>query len=141
MARKDARDTGHARGFSDIIGIVLIALALLLLVAELSFDRLDVAANRLPPNEPIHNWIGTFGAWSANGFFKLFGVAAFVLPLLMFVFGLSYLFEFFGYLKRRWTWAAVLFVCCVGLLDLYTSRGLLDKLAKNPKLPNAALLE
>lgn len=141
MARKDARDTAHARGFSDIIGIVLIALALLLLVAELSFDRLDVAANRVPPNETVHNWIGTFGAWSANGFFKLFGVAAFVLPLLMFIFGLSYLFEFFGYLKRRWAWAAVLFVCCVGLLDLYTSRGLLDKLAKNPKLPNAALLE
>jgi len=141
MARKDARDTAHARGFSDIIGIVLMALALLLLVAELSFDRLDVAANRVPPNETVHNWIGTFGAWSANGFFKLFGVAAFVLPLLMFVFGLSYLFEFFGYLKRRWAWAAVLFVCCVGLLDLYTSKGLLDRLATNPKLPNAALLE
>jgi len=50
MARKDSRSAAHARGFSDIIGIALMALALLLLVAQLTFHPHDVAANRVPPN-------------------------------------------------------------------------------------------
>src|SRR5437763_6468482 len=142
MARKaDSQSAVHARGFSDIIGITLMALALLLLVAQLTFHPHDVAANRVPPNETIHNWIGAFGAWAANGFFQLFGAGAFVLPILMVLFGVGYLFEFFSYLKRRWPWAVVAFICCIGFLDLYTNRGLLDKLATNPRLAEGAFLE
>src|SRR3954471_18083722 len=105
MARKALQSPAHARGFSDVIGIALMALALLLLVAQLTFHPHDVAENRVPPNETMHNWIGFFGAWTANGFFRLFGAGAFVLPLLMVLFALGYLFESFGYLKRRWPWA------------------------------------
>ena len=53
MARKDSQSAVHARGFSDIIGITLMALALLLLVAQLTFHPHDVSANRVPPNETI----------------------------------------------------------------------------------------
>src|SRR5262245_27996689 len=96
MARKDSAKVvrEQPRGFSDIIVIVLIALALLLLVAQLSFDSRDVQANRVPPNETTHNWIGAAGAFGANGFFLLFGAGAFVLPMLLLLFGLGYLFEF-----------------------------------------------
>src|SRR5947207_12480451 len=111
MARKDSHSAVHARGFSDIICIALMPLALLLLVAQLTFHPHDVADNRVPPNETIHNWIGAFGAWLANGFFGLFGAGAFALPILMALFGTGYLFEFFAYLKRRWPWAVVAFIC------------------------------
>jgi len=94
MARKETHSAAHARGFSDIIGITLMALALLLLVAQLTFHPHDVASNRVPPNETIHNWIGAFGAWTANGLFRLFGAGAFVLPILMVLFGVGYMFEF-----------------------------------------------
>jgi len=141
MARKETHSAVHARGFSDIIGITLMALALLLLVAQLTFHPHDVAANRVPPNETIHNWIGAFGAWTANGFFRLFGAGAFALPILMMVIGVGYLFEFFSYLKRRWGWAVVAFICCIGFLDLYTNQGLLDRLAANPKLVDSGFLE
>ena len=141
MARKDSQKSAHARGYSDIIGIALMALALLLFVAQLTFHPRDVASNQVPPNESIHNWIGTFGAWTANGFFRLFGAGAFALPVLLVVIGLGHLFEFFSYLKRRWAWALVAFVCCIGFLDLCTDRALLDRLAMNPKLAEGGFLE
>src|SRR5205085_5731330 len=98
MARKETKSAVHARGFSDIIGIALMALALLLLVAQLTFHPHDVAQNRVPTNETVHNWIGSFGAWTAHAFFMLFGAGAFVLPVLMVLFGLGSLFESLGYL-------------------------------------------
>src|SRR4051812_33391309 len=141
MARKDSHSADHARGFSDIIGITLTALALLLLVAQLTFHPHDVSSNRVPPNETIHNWIGSFGAWTANGFFQLFGAGAFALPVLMVAIGIGYLFEFLSHLKRRWAWGLVAFICCIGFLDLYTDRVLLDRLAANPRLVANGFLE
>src|SRR5688500_4873431 len=108
MARKDAQKAGP-RGLSDVIGIVLLALGLLLLVAQLSYDPHDLPANRYPPNQTPHNWIGKAGAAGAYGLFWAFGAGAFVLPFVLLVFGVGYLVELFGYLKRRWAWAGVLF--------------------------------
>ena len=119
MARKESQAPVPHRGFSDIIGIILIAAALLLLVAQLSFESSDVAFNKVPPNKMAHNWIGQAGALGASGLFFLFGAGAFVLPILLLLFGLGYLFEFLAYLKRRWAWAAVLFFTCLGAADLY----------------------
>ena len=66
MARKAASNSGTHRGFADIVGVVLLASALLLLVAQLSFDRNDLSINRDPPNKPAHNWIGPLGAQTAG---------------------------------------------------------------------------
>ena len=120
MSRKASADS--ANGFGDIIGVALLAAALLLLVAQLSFDRCDLASLCNPPNKPVHNWIGPFGAHFAHGFFVLFGVAAYLFPLLFAVFGMAYLFNFLGYLaqRSRWSvlWATVLVLSLTGLLHL-----------------------
>ncbi len=129
MARKATANHAPHRGLSDVIGIVLMAAGLLLMVAQLSFDPNDVASNRFPPNETVHNWIGSYGAGVSNIFFFLFGAGAFVLPLILIIFGLGYLFEFFAYLKRRWFWALLLFVSCLGLLGTYSGR--LGNVTKN----------
>ena len=137
MARKETKKLappGH-RGASDIIGLVLLAAALLLLLAQVSFDRYDVNSNRVPPNQTAHNWIGGIGAWGANFLFQLFGAGAFVLPLLLLIFGLGYLFEFFSYLRRRWAWAAGLFLTCLGFFDLYSTS--LETLRRNINAPGA----
>jgi S-DNA-T family DNA segregation ATPase FtsK/SpoIIIE len=135
MARKDSAKPAPQRGFSDIIGIVLISAALLLLVAQISFDRYDLAANRIPSNETPHNWIGSAGAHMANLLFRLFGAGAFVLPVLLLLFGLGHLFEFLGYLKRRWAWAAVLFLTCLGFFHLYSAS--FETLRVNLNAPSA----
>ena len=67
-------------------------------------DPRDVPANGLPTNDPVHNWIGSFGAWMAYGFLLWFGAAAFVLPVLTLFLGLGCFFEAFAYLRRRWPW-------------------------------------
>src|SRR6266850_683542 len=120
MARKESTDSTSARGFNDIIGVVLIAGALLLMVSLFSFDRYDLATNIVPPNKNTHNWIGPIGAWTANLLFKAFGATVYLLPMILLAFGLGYLFQGLNYLRTRWVWAALLFVCCMGLLDLYS---------------------
>ena len=129
MARKASANSESSRGFNDIIGVVLMCFAVLLLVALLSYHPRDVSANAVPPNPSVHNWIGPFGAWMAYGCFLSVGAAAFVLPVLLFFVGLGCFFDSFAYLRRRWVWALVLLICCMGLLDVY--RHYLGNLERN----------
>jgi len=119
MARKASANSESSRGFNDIIGVVLMAFALLLLVSLFSYHPRDISANVLPPNPSIHNWVGPFGAWLACFCFRWGGAAAYLVPVLLFLVGLGCFFDSFAYLRRRWLWEVVLFLCCMGLLDLY----------------------
>jgi len=120
MSRKTP--AGQGNGLNDVIGVALLAVALLLLVAQFSFDRYDLEFIRTPPNKPIHNWIGPFGAHVAYASFFLLGLGAFVLPFLLAAFGLGYLFNFLGYLreKRLWSaiWGFVMMLSLCGLLHI-----------------------
>src|SRR5947207_9291588 len=98
MARKASADSDSAHGFNDIIGVALLAAALLLLVAQLSFDRYDLAGTRIPPNKPAHNWIGPLGAQMAFAAFFVCGFSGYMLPLLLAFFGLACWFEPLSYL-------------------------------------------
>jgi DNA segregation ATPase FtsK/SpoIIIE, S-DNA-T family len=135
MARKDSAKAGSHRGFSDIAGFVALGIGLLLLLAQVSFDANDVARNRVPPNPTVHNWIGSAGAYIADRLFFMFGAAAFVIPIYCFAYGLSNLVEVLGYLRRRKTWALILFVSLVGLFDLYSSS--FETLRRNINAPTA----
>src|SRR5690349_14484643 len=88
MSRKTTANTHH--GINDLIGFGLLALGLLLLVAQLSFDRYDLAFIRPPGNNPVHNWIGPFGAYCAYGLFFAFGAGSYIVSLLMLFFGFAY---------------------------------------------------
>ena len=137
MARKTSPGEVHARGFGDIIGIVLIAVSVLMLVALFSYDPKDVPANTTDLNETPHNWIGQVGAWLAFALYNVFGAGAYVLPILLFCFGLSYLFQLMAYLHRRWVWAALLLFCCMGLLDLNSKVNLLARWQLNHNATSA----
>ncbi|MFO1476076.1 MAG: DNA translocase FtsK [Verrucomicrobiota bacterium] len=121
MARKASIDSG-SRGIDDIIGLALIAVALLLLIAQLSFDRNDLAAVTTAANKATHNWIGPFGAWMAHSSFWIFGAAAYLFPAFLLAFGLSFFLEPFAYLreKRTWSliWSGVFFLSLTGLLEI-----------------------
>jgi S-DNA-T family DNA segregation ATPase FtsK/SpoIIIE len=116
-------------GLNDVIGIVLGAAALLLLVALLSYDPHDSALNLVPPNNPPRNLGGPLGAWVALKLFRVFGIGAFMIPVLLLMFGLGYIFEFLAYLQRRWIWGIVLLLCCMGLASMFEhDLGLLERL-------------
>jgi S-DNA-T family DNA segregation ATPase FtsK/SpoIIIE len=120
MSRKtpDSRD-----GFNDVIGIALLAAALLLLVAQLSFDPHDIKGLILPLNKFAHNWIGPFGAYLAWLTFLPFGIVAYLIPALLALFGAAHLFNFLSYLRERlrWSllWAAVLVISLTGFFYVF----------------------
>jgi S-DNA-T family DNA segregation ATPase FtsK/SpoIIIE len=119
MAKKGAPDEAPNRGLNDLIGVVLMGLAVLLLIAIFSYDANDRPENRLPPNNPIHNAIGPFGAWMAFQWIRGVGLAAYLLPFVLIFVGLGCFSQRLAFIRRRWAWAAVLFICCMGLADLF----------------------
>jgi DNA segregation ATPase FtsK/SpoIIIE, S-DNA-T family len=137
VARKDTVDSVPARGFADLIGILLASVGLLLLVALISYDPRDVSVTGTAVNESAHNWIGMAGAWGAWLSFFILGAAAYLAPILILCFGLSYLFQVMDYFHRHWMWAALLLVCCTGLLDLYEESRMLADFRSNVGAPSA----
>jgi S-DNA-T family DNA segregation ATPase FtsK/SpoIIIE len=125
-------------GFNDIIGIVLMGLAVLLLAALLSYDPRDIPDNVVPTNPSVRNWVGPFGARVAFIFLRWVGAAAYELPPLLLLVGLGCFFNSFAYLRRRWPWTLLLFVCCMGLFDLYESY--LGVLKRNLNVPMGGFL-
>src|SRR5579871_4817212 len=135
MAKKPTTDAEGAedRGeFDDIIGIVLLMMALLLLLMQVSFDAGDLSFIRNPPNHPGHNWIGTVGAYAAYLGFFILGFAAYLLPPLFGMFGVAFLFGSLTYLRQslKWSllWAVVLLLSITGLMHL----------AKSTEIPSIA---
>ena len=122
MSRKDATESHH--GWADFIGVGLLATAVLLFFAQISFDRGDIAGLKFPPNESTHNWIGPAGAFIAHCWFQLLGFAAYVLPFIFGAFGMAYLFGLLGYLRdhSKWSimWAVVLLLSVTGLFHIAT---------------------
>src|SRR5450432_4200584 len=100
MARNTTADSKSSRGFDDIIGVVWLAAALLLVVAQLSFDWHDIGILANPASKPTHNWIGTLGAYFAWSVFLFFGVVGYFLPILLAVFGAAFLMGFLHYLRE-----------------------------------------
>jgi S-DNA-T family DNA segregation ATPase FtsK/SpoIIIE len=137
MTRRDAPQS-HPHGFNDVIGIVLGAAGLLLLVALLSYDPHDSAANVTPPNNPPHNLGGPIGAWVSFVLFRGVGVAAYLIPALLLLFGLGCLFQFLSYLQRRWFWGVVLLFCCMGLVSTFEKKdaGWLHNIATDLNAPS-----
>jgi S-DNA-T family DNA segregation ATPase FtsK/SpoIIIE len=130
MSRKSPSDSGH--GFNDVIGVALLAAALLLLVAQFSFDPHDISFNFIGSNKPTHNWIGAIGAYLAWIVFLPLGLAAYLVPALLAAFGMAYLLNFLGWLRERlrWSllWSAILLISLTGLLYMMDDARLLGKL-------------
>ncbi len=136
MSRK-ASDSHH--GLNDVIGFALLAVAVLLLVAQFSFDRNDLAFIHTPPNKPTVNWIGPVGAHLAYATFFIFGLAAYIFPFLLAAFGVGCISSFLSYLRERrfWSglWSAVFIFSLSGLLDMMD--GLFKTLRENIDAPGA----
>ncbi|HEY3932676.1 MAG TPA: DNA translocase FtsK [Verrucomicrobiae bacterium] len=132
MSRKTA--DSH-NGFGDVVGVALLAAALLLLIAQLSFDRNDISFLTTKANPSAHNWIKTPGAYLAWGSFLLFGITAYILPWLLALFGVAYLLNFLSYLRERlrWSvlWSGVLLLSLTGLLYIMDNANWLGKIRES----------
>jgi DNA segregation ATPase FtsK/SpoIIIE, S-DNA-T family len=73
---------------NEMIGFVGLSCAVLLTLSLLSYSPLDPSFNTSGPAAgvmPTRNWIGPVGAHMADAMFQVFGYAAFLVPIGMFV--------------------------------------------------------
>ena len=66
MPRAKSNDTDPPQKRpGELLGLALLGIAVVLLVALLSYDRNDISWVKQPPNHPPHNMLGLMGAWVA----------------------------------------------------------------------------
>jgi len=114
-------------GLNDVVGVILLMLAVLLFVSQATFDRYDLSFLARPVNSPAHNWIRMPGAYIAYASFFMLGITGYILPWLLALFGVAHLLNFFSYLRERlwWslTWSVVLLISITGLLCVADGSG------------------
>lgn len=76
----DKLDTNYPK-ISEALGILLMALSLITLLSLLSYDPLDAAWNVVTMRTQTANWIGSIGAWISDLLFQIFGLSAFLIPV------------------------------------------------------------
>ena len=81
--------TGNRR-LNELVGVALIATAGLLLLSLASYRASDPSLNTVG-NAIAHNWVGIFGATLSDLLFQFEGFAAFCLPLVLGLLGLSWI--------------------------------------------------
>lgn len=99
----------------------MLLLAIVLLLALVSFNQNDLPSRSLPVNDPPHNLLGRIGAFIADQLLFAFGAASFLLPVLAGAFGAASFISELGYLRRGWRAPLAslgLFVAAMGTLDL-----------------------
>jgi DNA segregation ATPase FtsK/SpoIIIE, S-DNA-T family len=68
---------------SEIKGIIILALGLILLASFISFTPADLSWYTSQPNIPAKNWVRIFGAYTAGSLFFAFGNSAYLIVLFM----------------------------------------------------------
>jgi len=76
-----------SRAMCEVLGISAIAIALIMLLALLTFNSNDPGWSHTGTGVRIENSIGRAGAWFADVFFYLLGYMAYLLPVILGVYG------------------------------------------------------
>jgi len=77
----------------DIGGIILIAFSAILILSLVSYSSLDNAYQGVQGPSNVNNWIGPGGALIAYVSLTVFGLLAFAMPIVLFMFGMSTLWR------------------------------------------------
>lgn len=76
------------RRINEIKGLILVAVAAIILASLVSYTPFDLGFYTSHPNNPPHNLIRSFGAILAGVFFFFLGWAAYIIPLFLLLLGL-----------------------------------------------------
>ena len=104
--------TGNKR-LNELIGFLCLTAALLLSAALFTYWPGDSSLNVSAPRDgQVHNLIGPFGAYTADGMFQLLGYSAFLLPMAALWLGIKWF-------RSRAVESQVATLCGYGLLLLF----------------------
>ncbi|HEV2234429.1 MAG TPA: DNA translocase FtsK [Terriglobia bacterium] len=77
---------------SELLGFLLCVVGLLFLLSLTSYLALDPSLNTSTNQaQPIHNWVGPAGSFTADLLLQAFGWAAYLIPLTLFIVGIRLL--------------------------------------------------
>ena len=79
----------NSRHLNEIKGIIIIAVGLLIFLGLISYTPEDNSFFSYPVNSPVKNIIRVFGAGMSTGLFFTIGWISYVLPLILFCWGLA----------------------------------------------------
>lgn len=79
----------NPRHLNEIKGIVIVAVGLLIFLGLTSYTPEDLSFLTYPPNSSAKNLIGIFGAWMSLALFLLVGWVSYILPIMLFSWGLD----------------------------------------------------
>src|SRR5262245_27918795 len=92
MARRKIINKKDANGpWNEIIGLIMIGLGIVILLALVSYDSSDPSWNSVGGNTRARNWVGPMGAKMSDALYQAFGIASWIVPLMLFIIG-------------RWQW-------------------------------------
>ncbi len=92
MARRKIINKENTTGpWNEIIGLILIGIGIVLLLALISYNSSDPSWNSVGGNTRTRNWVGPMGAKTADALYQAFGIAALIVPVMLFIIG-------------RWQW-------------------------------------
>src|SRR5499433_3218031 len=92
MARRKIINRQNTNGpWNEILGLILMGVALVIFLALISYDSADQSLNSVGGNARTRNWIGPMGAKLADALYQSFGIAALIVPVMLYIIG-------------RWQW-------------------------------------
>ena len=92
MARRKIINKQNATGpWNEIIGLILIGIGIVILLALISYDSGDPSWNSVSERTRARNWVGPMGAKVSDALYQAFGIASWIVPLMLFIIG-------------RWQW-------------------------------------
>ncbi|MGH9853562.1 MAG: DNA translocase FtsK 4TM domain-containing protein, partial [Blastocatellia bacterium] len=92
MARRKIINKQDMNGpWNEIIGLILMGVGLVIFLALVSYRSSDPSWNSTGAGTGTRNWIGPLGAKMADGLYQAFGIAALIVPVMIFIIG-------------RWQW-------------------------------------
>ena len=106
----------------EIIGILLVALAIFLLLSLVSYSPPDPSffAYASSRAKGIHNWMGIVGAYVSSLLFQGFGFPCFLIPFVVGVFAIGFIFRWeWKYLPLKWGGWLVILLAASSLAGLW----------------------
>lgn len=132
--RYRAKSSGGSSLANEVVAVLIVAAAVLLFLSFITYDPKDPSWNSVGPAEKPQNLIGLLGAYVADFFLQLFGLAAMVIPVLMTLIAVRIFFSDSARLPvRKVIGAALLLVVHSGFLALFAKAdiGLLERSRSN----------
>ena len=122
--RYRAKSSGGKSLANEVVAVLIIAAAVLLFLSFITYDPKDPSWNSVGPAEKPQNLIGLLGAYVADFFLQLFGLAALVIPVLMGLIAARVFFSDSARLPvRKSLGAALLLLVHSGFLALFAKAG------------------